>query len=121
MGKAALDIDHPFLAPGRLDLDAVVIHRDDFQAEPLVIRRAGDQRLHLLQRQIGGLGHQSSSTMARMGEASTPIILSGSATSVTRFLLMAPRFFRYGIVTTPASWNRREVLNTTLELGASAP
>ena len=35
MGVAALGVDHPFLAPGGLDLDAVVVHGDDLQAEPL--------------------------------------------------------------------------------------
>src|SRR6478752_5614898 len=52
VGEAAFDIDHPFLAPGGLDLDAVVMHSDDFQPQPLVIRRAGDQRLDLFQGQV---------------------------------------------------------------------
>src|SRR5262249_29819093 len=45
---AALDIDHPFLAPGRLDLDAVVVQRDYFQPQPLVVGGTGDQLLHAL-------------------------------------------------------------------------
>ena len=52
VGEAALDVDHPFLAPGGLDLDAVVVHRDDLEPEPFVERRAGDERLDLLQRQV---------------------------------------------------------------------
>src|SRR5262245_16113437 len=45
---AALDVDHPFLAPGGLDLDAVVVQCDYFQPQPLVIGGAGDQLLHAL-------------------------------------------------------------------------
>src|SRR5215470_3045521 len=40
MGVAAVRIDHPFLAPGRGQLDAVVVDGDDLDAEPLVERTA---------------------------------------------------------------------------------
>src|SRR6266852_2276100 len=43
---AALRIDHPFLAPRGDELDAVVVHRLHLDAEPLVIRLAGDHLLH---------------------------------------------------------------------------
>src|SRR5262249_8260635 len=61
VGIAPVGIDHPFLAPGRGELDAVVVHRRHLEPEPLVIRAAGDQRLHLL----GGhfLGHGVTTTL----------------------------------------------------------
>src|SRR5262249_34192799 len=52
---------------------------------------------------------QSSRTMARTGEASTPIILSGNATRVTRSFRIWSRFLRYGRVTMPASCSLRAV------------
>ena len=47
MGVAALGIDHPFLAPGRGQLDAVVMEGDDLEAQPFVVGRARDQFLRL--------------------------------------------------------------------------
>ena len=49
---AALRIDDPLLAPFRLDLDAVVVERNDLQAEPLMERAAQDQLLDLLNGQF---------------------------------------------------------------------
>ena len=42
VGEAALQVHHPFLAPVGVQLDAVVLDRDHLEAEPLVVRRAGD-------------------------------------------------------------------------------
>ena len=111
MGIAALRIDHPFLAPGRRQLDAVVMHRHDLEAEPLVIGRAGDQRLHAA-RQVDSSGirsapigrHRSGSRQARMTRhgATTTLPMtsrswisrspsracsSGSTLSITGFIL----------------------------------
>src|SRR5262249_47202088 len=47
---AAVRIDDPFLAPGRHQLNAVVVHSDHFQAQPLVERRAGQEFLDFSQR-----------------------------------------------------------------------
>src|SRR5580704_833068 len=52
VGITALDIDDPFLAPLRLDLDAVIADRDNRQPEPLVKRRAGDDGLDLFESDI---------------------------------------------------------------------
>src|SRR5215470_3814694 len=47
MGVAPVRVDLPFLAPRRGELDAIVVHRDDLDAEPLMERAARDQRLDL--------------------------------------------------------------------------
>ena len=52
-------------------------------------------------------GHVSAT--ARTGEASAPMMLSGSAMSVNRSLVMRSRFFRYGMVTIPCSLSVREL------------
>src|SRR4051794_3540248 len=49
MGVAALGIDDPFLTPSGFDLDPVILHRDNFEPKPLVIRPARDDLLHALQ------------------------------------------------------------------------
>src|SRR5262249_34911428 len=52
VGVAPVGIDHPLLAPRRLQFDAIVVKRDDLQTEPLMIRGAGDERLHALDRDV---------------------------------------------------------------------
>src|SRR5262245_61389910 len=52
MGVAPVRIDHPFFPPGRLQFDAVLVQRDDLEAEPLMIRSAGDECLHTLERDL---------------------------------------------------------------------
>src|SRR5262245_54834311 len=49
VGIAPVWIDHPLFPPRRLQFDAIVVERDDFETQPLMIRRARDQRLHALQ------------------------------------------------------------------------
>src|SRR5262249_15826251 len=53
VGEAALQVDHPFLAPGGLEFDAVVVDGNDLEPEPFVVRRPGDNLLDLVQGQIG--------------------------------------------------------------------
>src|SRR5262249_60444472 len=52
MGVAPVRIAPPLFPPRRLQFDAVVIERNDFQTEPLMIRGAGDERLHALERDV---------------------------------------------------------------------
>src|SRR5262249_60988920 len=42
MGIAPIRVDHPLLAPGCGELDAVVVHGYDLEPEPLVIGAAGE-------------------------------------------------------------------------------
>src|SRR5437588_11805981 len=50
VGVTAIRVDDEFVSPGRFEFDAVVEQRDDLQAEPLVVRGAGDQLPHALDR-----------------------------------------------------------------------
>src|SRR5262249_38432794 len=61
VGIAPVRIDHPLLPPRRLQFDAVVIERNDFQTEPLMIRGAGDERLHALERDL--FAHGATTTL----------------------------------------------------------
>src|SRR5262249_4494858 len=61
VGVAPVGIDHPLLPPRRLQFDAVVIERNDFQTEPLMIRGAGDERLHALERDF--FAHGATTTL----------------------------------------------------------
>src|SRR5262249_6152122 len=62
-----LRVDHPFLAPGRGELDAIVVQRHHLEPEPLVIRGARDEGLDLISSYF--IGHritlQSSSVTLR--------------------------------------------------------
>src|SRR5689334_629462 len=48
VGVAAIGIHHPFFAPLRLQLDAIVMQGGNLNSKPLVKRRARDQALHFL-------------------------------------------------------------------------
>src|SRR5262249_45568454 len=61
VGIAPVRIDHPLLPPRHLQFDAVVIERDDFQTQPLMIRGAGDERLHALERDL--FAHGATTTL----------------------------------------------------------
>src|SRR5262249_59543400 len=60
-GVARVGVDDPFPPPGRGQLDAVVVHRHDLEAEPAMIGRAGDELLHALER--GLLAHGATTTL----------------------------------------------------------
>jgi hypothetical protein len=62
VGVATVGIDHPFLAPFRGQLDAIVVHGDDPEAQPLMERSAGHEFLDALQRDFFGshlFGHEA--------------------------------------------------------------
>src|SRR5262249_12680643 len=61
VGIAPVRIDHPLLPPRRLQFDAVVGKRDDSQTEPLMIRGAGDERLHAFERDL--FAHGATTTL----------------------------------------------------------
>src|SRR5262249_13738273 len=58
---APVRIDYPLLPPRRLQFDTVVVKRNDLQTEPLMIRGAGDERLHALERDI--FAHGTTTTL----------------------------------------------------------
>src|SRR5215467_4046346 len=61
VGIAPVRIDHPLLPPRHLQFDAVLIERYDFQTQPLMIRGAGDERLHALERDL--FAHGATTTL----------------------------------------------------------
>src|SRR5262249_29256267 len=61
VGVASVRIDHPLLPPRRLQFDAVVVKCNDLQTEPLMIRGAGDERLHALERDV--FAHGATTTL----------------------------------------------------------
>src|SRR5215831_13608699 len=61
VGVAPVRVDHPLLAPRRLQFDAVVVKCNDLQTEPLMIRSAGDERLHALERDV--FAHGATTTL----------------------------------------------------------
>src|SRR5262249_20882266 len=60
-GVAPVGVNSPLFPPRRLQFDAVVIERNDFQTEPLMIRGAGDERLHALKRDV--FAHGTTTTL----------------------------------------------------------
>src|SRR5262249_36412243 len=68
---AAVRIDHPFLAPGGGELDAVVVHGGHLEPQPPVERPARDELLHALRRDL--FGHRNSFVWC-----SAPCFLKGS-------------------------------------------
>src|SRR6266498_233292 len=52
VGVAPVRIDHPLFPPRRFQFNAVVMKCDDFETQPLMVRAAGDQRLHALQGEL---------------------------------------------------------------------
>jgi hypothetical protein len=52
MRIAPIGVHNPFLAPGRLELDAVLFDCYDLEAKPLMIGCAGDHLLHALDREL---------------------------------------------------------------------
>src|SRR5262249_19961541 len=61
VGVAPVRVDYPLFPPRRLQFDAVVIERNDFQTQPLMIRGAGDERLHALERDL--FAHGATTTL----------------------------------------------------------
>src|SRR5262249_60668247 len=61
VGIAPVRIAPPLFPPRHLQFDAVVIERDDFQTQPLMIRGAGDKRLHALERDL--FAHGATTTL----------------------------------------------------------
>src|SRR5580704_10082074 len=92
VGIAAFDIDHPFLAPFCLDLDAVVADRDNRQSQPLMKRRASDDGLDLFE---GDVGHGVTTTLPMTSRSwirrkPSRACSSGSTLSITGLILPAP-------------------------------
>src|SRR5262249_43977472 len=70
MRIAALGIDHPFVAPLRGELDAVVVHGLDLDAEPAVIGAAVDQLLHAFDSDLVGHSNHPLVGWAKAAEVS---------------------------------------------------
>src|SRR5262249_4568685 len=93
VGIAPLRIDHPFLAPTRFELDTVLVQRDDFEPEPLVVRPAAHQLLHALAREF--LAHHGTTTPLPMTSRSwmrrspSRACSSGNPLSITGRILPA--------------------------------
>src|SRR5262245_467571 len=96
VGVASVRIDHPLFPPCRTQFDTVVMQRDHFQSEPLMVGGAGDQFLHALQRDF--LTHGATTTLPmtsrswirRSPSRASP---SGSTLSITGRILPAAMSF----------------------------
>src|SRR2546430_4088887 len=83
-------IDPPLLPPRRLQFDSVVIERDDFEAKPLMIRGAGNERLHALERDLFAHGATTTLPMTSRSwirRSPSRASASGSTLSITGRIL----------------------------------
>src|SRR6266550_4289016 len=90
VGIAPVWIDHPLLPPRRLQFDSVIGKRDDFQTEPLMIRGAGDERLHALERDLFAHGATTTLPMTSRSwirRSPSRASASGSTLSITGRIL----------------------------------
>ena len=90
VGIAPVRIDHPLLPPRRLQFDSVIGKRDDFQTEPLMIRGAGDERLHALERDLFAHGATTTLPMTSRSwirRSPSRASASGSTLSITGRIL----------------------------------
>src|ERR671936_776121 len=61
VGEAPAGMAPPPLPPRRFQFNAVVVERNDFEAQPLMVRGAGDERLHALEREF--FAHGTTTTL----------------------------------------------------------
>src|SRR6266487_1201021 len=98
VGVAPVRIDHPFFSPRRLQFDAVVVERNDFETQPLMVRAAGDQRLHARQGELFAHGVTTTLPMTSRSwirRSPSRAWSSGSTLSITgRILPSAMSFMR---------------------------
>src|SRR5262249_37401722 len=90
VGVARVRIDAPFFSPGRLQFDAVVVQRNDFEAEPLMIGSARDERLNALERDLVAHGVTTTLPMTSRSwirRSPSRACSSGSILSITGLIL----------------------------------
>src|SRR5258707_252938 len=96
VGVAAVRIDDPLFPPGRLQFDAALVQRNDFETQPLMVGGPGDQRLHSLPGELLTHGVTTSLPMASrswIGRSLSRACSSGSTLSIPGRILPSAMSF----------------------------